>query len=93
MRKKIGLKIIIRNIHYSVPSKNSIWLEVGEETKLLLDSALDILYVLVHTSQNQKTTVFSWPSNCLEIELQPRGWSHGKYAEEPWKGSELPPAS
>ena len=33
--------IILKNIYYSPQSKNSISLEVGEETKLLPDSAFE----------------------------------------------------
>ena len=37
--KKNETKIILRNMYYSLPSKKSISLQVGEEAKLLRDSA------------------------------------------------------
>ena len=54
---------------------------------------LEILYVLVNANQNQKKTLF--------ISHAPRNWAIApvvsprgpKYAQEPWKGSDLPQAS
>ena len=46
--------IILKNIYYSPQSKNSISLEVGEETKLLPDS----VFGLENTSKHQKTPSF-----------------------------------
>ena len=56
---------------------------------------MEILYVIVDTRQNQKKTSFFLASHA------PRNWATApgviprgpKYAQEPWKGSELPPAS
>ena len=56
---------------------------------------LEILYVLVHASQNQKKPSFFLASHA------PRNWAIApgvtpwgpKYAQEPWKGSDLPQAS
>ena len=48
---------------------------------------LEILYVLVHASQNQNSFFPGLPC--------PKKLSYcpGQYAQEPWKGSDLPQAS
>ena len=62
-RTKIkATKIILRNIYYSLPSKNSITMEIGEETKLLPDSAF------AYKPKSEKPIFLFWPSIPLETE-------------------------
>ena len=50
---------------------------------------LEIVYVLVDTSQNQKKKTLFFPASHA-----PRNWATApKYTQKPWEGSEVPPAS
>jgi hypothetical protein len=66
-------KIILRNIYYSLPSKNSISLEVGEETKLLPDSAFgNSLCTSAFKPKSEKNCFFPGLPPPLETEIQSR---------------------
>ena len=67
-------KNILRNIYYSLQSKNNISLEVEDETKLFPDSAFgNSLCNSACKPKSENPLFFSWPPMPLEIELLPRG--------------------
>ena len=66
-------KIILRNIYYFLPSKDSMSLEVGEETKLLPDSAFGNSLCTSAYKSNSEPPIFFLASHSLETELQPWG--------------------
>jgi hypothetical protein len=67
-------KRVLRKMYYSPQSKNSISLEVGVETKLFPDSALEnSLCTSGYKTKSENPLFFSWPPMPLETELLPRG--------------------
>ena len=72
--KRKQTKRALRHFYYSPQSKNSISLEVGDETKKFPDSAIgNSLCTSECKPKSEKPLFFSWPPMPLEIELQSRG--------------------
>ena len=69
--KREQTRRVLRQIYYSLQSKDSISFEVAVKQNFSEIQFLEILYVIVDTRQSQKTPTFFLTSMFLQIEIPP----------------------